>query len=59
MAAAGALAALPALCRRGRVLAVPGLDFFAGGARFSVEFRSVLPDRLAVPPKFPDFLAPT
>jgi tRNA(Ile)-lysidine synthase len=59
MAADGALAALPALWRRGRVLAVPGLDFFAGGARFSVEFRSVLPDRLAVPPKFPDFLAPT
>jgi tRNA(Ile)-lysidine synthase len=57
-ATVGALAALPALWRRGRVLAVPGLDYFARGANFTLEFRSVLPDRLAIPPSFPDFLAP-
>lgn len=56
---AGALAALPALWQRTRVKAVPGLDYFAGDRRFAVEFRSVLPDRLAVPPRFPDFLVAT
>lgn len=57
-ATVGVLAALPALWRGGRVVAVPGLDYFARGASFKLEFRSVLPDRLAVPPNFPDFLAP-
>lgn len=57
--AAGAVAALPALWRGATVRAVPGLDYFAGGARFSVESCSILPDRLAAPLKFPDFLGPT
>jgi len=57
--AAGALAALPALWRGARLRAVPGLDYFADGVRFSVESGSVLPERLAAPPRFPDFLAPT
>lgn len=57
-AAPAALAALPALWRGARVRAVPGLDYFAGGPRFSVEFQSILPDRLAVPPRFPDLFGP-
>jgi len=56
--AAGAVAALPALWRGATLRAVPGLGFFAGDEQFSVESRSVLPERLAAPPKFPDFLAP-
>lgn len=58
-AAAGALAALPALWRNRRVRAVPALDYFAEGPRFTAESRSVLPARLAAPPNFPDILALT
>ncbi len=56
-AAAGALAALPALWRGTKLRAVPSLDYYYGGAGFEVNCRSVLSDRLAVPPLFPDFLA--
>lgn len=55
--AAGSLAALPALWRGGALKAVPGLDFFSGAAHFEIECRSVLSERLAAPPLFPDFLA--
>lgn len=58
-AAAGALAVLPALWQKRRVRAVPALDFFADGPRFAAESCSVLPARLAAPPKFPDVLTLT
>lgn len=57
IAAAGALAALPALWLGKTVSAVPSLGYFAGKTgSYSVKVRSILPDRLAEPPRFPDFL---
>lgn len=58
--AAGALAALPALWRKGRVSAVPTLDYFAeNDAAYCASTRSILAKRLANSPSFPDFLAAT
>lgn len=48
---AGALAALPALRRRGKVVAVPSLS---EGEAFPVTVRPILLDRLRRPPLFPD-----
>jgi tRNA(Ile)-lysidine synthase len=57
--AAGALAALPAFWRGDKVRAVPALGYFAPGARrFDVTTQSRIADRLAEPPRFPDFLSP-
>ncbi len=56
IAPVGALAALPAVWRRGRIVAVPSLGHFvrpAPAAELSV--RPILGDRLAQPPLFPDF----
>lgn len=53
--AAGALAGLPALRKGGRVVAVPLLG--VGDAGLSVTMRSVVGDRLARPPLFPDLTA--
>jgi tRNA(Ile)-lysidine synthase len=53
---AGALAALPALRLRGRLVAAPALNYMAKGAAFQVTVRSLLADRLIEPPRFPDFL---
>lgn len=56
-AAAGAFAALPALWRGKTLAAVPTLGYFAGKSRrYSADVRSILADRLAEPPRFPDFL---
>ena len=53
----GALAALPALWLEKTVLAVPALGIFENDilAR-SITHRSILADRLAEPPRFPDFI---
>ena len=52
----GALAALPALRRRGAILAVPSLLYWATGVRqFPVSVRSIVKARLAEPLRFPDF----
>jgi len=60
ISAAGALAALPALWRGTTVSAVPTLGFFGvEDAAYSVKARSIIADRLAKPPSFPDFLAST
>jgi hypothetical protein len=53
----GALAALPALRLRGRLVAAPALNHFAKGAAFGATARSLLADRLIEPPRFPDFLS--
>ncbi len=53
---AGAVAALPAILRRGRIVAVPSLDHYMGttwGADLAV--RPILADRLSEPQLFPDF----
>jgi tRNA(Ile)-lysidine synthase len=51
---AGALAALPAIRRAGRIVAVPPLS---GDAGDSFQVRSLLAERLARPPLFPDLAA--
>lgn len=55
MPPAAALAALPAVRRGDEILAVPG--FRAAPAGLPVTLRSVLPERLARPPLFPDFFS--
>ncbi len=53
---AAALAALPAIRRGDRVLAVPAAGFVAPGRRrWTVAARAIVADRLAEPPLFPDF----
>jgi tRNA(Ile)-lysidine synthase len=53
-----ALAALPAIQRRGRTVAVPTLGFFANSAKgLDVAICPILRQRLAQPPLFPDFSA--
>jgi tRNA(Ile)-lysidine synthase len=49
---AAAVAALPALRQRGKLLAFPG---FAGEASVPVTFRALLDERLGRPPLFPEF----
>ena len=49
---AGALAALPAFRKKGRIVAVPSLSF--GNGELPVTVRPVLLDRLGAPPLFPD-----
>ncbi len=57
-APAGALAALPALRKGGRILAVPPLCYSDRGRRpLPVSVHSVVGERLAEPPLFPDFSA--
>jgi hypothetical protein len=51
---AGALAALPAIRRAGRIVAVPPLS---GDAADSFQARSLVAKRLARPPLFPDLAA--
>ncbi len=54
----GALAALPAIRRRGRIVAVPTLGYFANSAKgLDVTICPILGQRLAAPPLFPDFSA--
>ncbi len=56
---AGAVAALPALWTGATLVAVPSIGYFAGvSGDPGVVVRSILSDRLAEPPRFPDFLAP-
>jgi hypothetical protein len=56
LAPPGALAALPALRRRGAILAVPSLAYWApSGPRFPLSVRSIVKVRLAEPLRFPDF----
>jgi tRNA(Ile)-lysidine synthase len=50
----GALAASPAIWRQERLVSAPLLGFRQDGAA-GVEMRSILPERLATPPRFPDF----
>ncbi len=51
----GALAALPAVSRRGRLVAVPTLGYFAKAAKgLDVTICPILGQRLAAPPLFPD-----
>lgn len=58
--AAGALAAVPAFWRGSALLAVPLLGYVADeGVISGATSRSVLAERLAEPPRFPDFLAPS
>ncbi len=53
-----ALAALPVVQRRGRTVAVPSLGIFASSAKgLDVAVCSILGQRLAQPPLFPDFSA--
>ena len=49
---AGALAALPAFRRNGRIIAVPALGYGVGN--LPVTIRQIVGDRLARPPLFPD-----
>jgi tRNA(Ile)-lysidine synthase len=56
-AAAGALATLPALWRGTALIAAPLLGFRTEARQFEAEIRSILPERLAEPSRFPDFLA--
>ena len=57
-APAGALAALPALRRRGRILAVPALSYTArGGESLPLTVRPLIAKRLGEPPLFPHFAA--
>ncbi len=58
LAPRAALAALPAITRRGRTVAVPTLGFFARSAKgLDVSVGPVLMQRLAEPPLFPDLFA--
>ena len=58
LAPPGALAALAALCRRGRILAVPALGYFVSAAKgLDVTIEPIVEQRLAAPPLFPDFRA--
>jgi tRNA(Ile)-lysidine synthase len=58
-APAGALAALPALWLRDNVLAVPAVSYCEKGKQVpAVTVCSILADRLAGPPLFPDLLGP-
>ena len=58
LAPLGALAALAALKRRGRIVAVPALGIFASAInQLDVEIRPILSERLATPPLFPDLSA--
>lgn len=51
-----ALAALPAVRRRGRIVALPSLGIFTGGsAGFELTARPIVGQRLVQPPLFPDF----
>jgi tRNA(Ile)-lysidine synthase len=53
----GAVEALPALLLAERVLAVPSIGYFASDLRgFTASAGSILSQRLAEPPLFPDFL---
>ena len=55
-AAPGVLAALPAVHRRGALVAVPSLGYWAPGVRpFPVSATSIVKARLAEPLRFPDF----
>jgi len=57
-APAGALAALPALSRGGRIVAVPPLCHVdANNDGLAVDVRAVVGERLKEPPLFPDFTA--
>ncbi len=58
-APAGALAALPALRRRDRILAVPQISYVDANLSgpLPVEVHAVVAKRLAEPPLFPDFTA--
>ena len=52
---ASALAALPALRRGGKIVAVPGLSYASLAApALDVAVTSILAERLAEPPRFPD-----
>jgi tRNA(Ile)-lysidine synthase len=53
---AAAMAAIPAVRRRGRVVAVPSLGLGDRAVLSAVTVRSAVDDRLANPPLFPDFL---
>jgi len=58
LAPLGALAALPAIERRGRVVAVPALGFFTNSAKgLDITICPILMQRLAAPPRFPEFSA--
>jgi tRNA(Ile)-lysidine synthase len=52
---AGALAALPAIRRGKALISVPSLGFTAGPRILDVNVRSLLAERLAAPPRFPEF----
>jgi hypothetical protein len=53
----GAVEALPAFWLAERVVAVPAIGHFAAELRgFTASARSILSERLADPPLFPDFL---
>ena len=53
-----ALAALPAIRRRGRTVAVPTLGFFTNSAKgLDVAVSPILRQRLSAPPLFPDLSA--
>lgn len=53
---AAALAAVPAIRRRGRTVAVPSLGYTApGSGALPVVVRPVVGERLSTPPLFPDF----
>jgi hypothetical protein len=55
---AGALAALPAVRQRGRIVAVPALAYLGrGGDNLPVTVRPLVAERLCEPPLFPDFTA--
>jgi tRNA(Ile)-lysidine synthase len=54
---AAAVAALPAVRRHGRVVAVPPLGWGDAGVLAAVTVRCVVGERLAEPPLFPDFAA--
>ena len=57
-APAGALAGLPAIRKRGRILGVPPLGHVGrGGEGLAVTVRPLIEERLARPPLFPDFAA--
>lgn len=58
LAPRGSLAALPAVRRRGRIVAVPAVGYFANSAKgLDVSIRPIVGERLAAPPLFPDFSA--
>jgi tRNA(Ile)-lysidine synthase len=58
MAPAGALAALPAFRLGPAIVAVPTLSYFREGMTpFEASVAPILAERLATPPRFPDFTA--